>query len=214
MQAAVDANIAVARRCAVQLWEQGHAVICPHLNTAHMERDCRLDHGAWLAGDFKMIARCDAIVMLPGWEESKGARMEEGYAKSLDIPRYYAHPGIYAEPDPPFIGLPELHPTELRSPVQCEAFAEALGRMYRTHLSKNADYSSSNVAGTGEVGLMTRLWDKINRLMNLTGFHIRVDLLDFGPPREPHNESIEDNILDAAVYPVIWMLYRAKKWGR
>jgi hypothetical protein len=62
----VDANIAAARKVAVELWERGHAVICPHLNTAHMEQDCKVDYDAYLLGDFNMISRCDAIGELAG----------------------------------------------------------------------------------------------------------------------------------------------------
>lgn len=124
----IQNNIDTASIVAAKLWEKGHAVICPHMNTAHFEHLCHASYDQYLVGDFQIITRCDAMVMLPGWEDSKGAKLEHQRALELGLP-------IYIYPN-----LPELHPTELRSPQQARAFAEILGRMYRVHLQKNADY--------------------------------------------------------------------------
>lgn len=203
MVKSVDENIAAARRVAIALWEMGHAVICPHLNSAHMEEDCKATWQDYLAGDFNMISRCDALVMVENWKDSKGAKMEHEYAKSLNIPIYYA-------PD-----LPALHPTETISPIQCQAFREEVGRMYRTHLDKNADYSPANIILTGETGLVTRLWDKTARLLNLTGFKFQAILCEgVFPPKKPKNESINDTYEDLAVYAVIGKLVRTNRWGK
>jgi Domain of unknown function (DUF4406) len=35
--------------------------------------------------DIKMLVHCDAIVMLPGWNESRGATLERTIAKSLSM---------------------------------------------------------------------------------------------------------------------------------
>jgi len=82
----VDRNIQQAREIAIKLWEAGYAVICPHLNTQHFELDCKLDHAGYLAGDFEIIERCDAVVMTPDWVDSAGATMEREHAISLGIP--------------------------------------------------------------------------------------------------------------------------------
>ena len=198
----IDANIAVATAVAVTLWELGHAVICPHANTAHFEDAGKITYEQFIAGDLAMIARCDALVMVPGWEDSKGARAEWAYATSLGLP-------IYVFPD-----VPQLHLTEQRCPEQCQAFAETVGKMYRTHLAKNNDYSPANILLTGEVGLATRLWDKIARILNLTGFVLRVEKGDFNKPIEAANEPMEDAYVDAAVYSVIGLLLRQGKWGK
>jgi nucleoside 2-deoxyribosyltransferase len=199
----VDENIVAARKVAIALWEKGHAVICPHLNSAHMEKDCKATWQDYLNGDFNIISRCDALVMVDNWKGSKGATMECAYATSLGIPIYYA-------PD-----LPDLHRTETTSPVQCEAFREVVGKMYRTHLSKNADYSPANILLTGETGLVTRLWDKTARLLNLTGFKFKYLMHEgIDPPKNPKNESIDDTYQDMAVYAVIGLLLRKGQWGR
>ena len=106
------------------------------------------------------------------------------------------------------------HPTEIARPEQVEAFREIIEKMYVTHLEKNFDYSPANILGTGEPGLMTRVWDKVARLMNLMGFKIEIASSRYEQPCQPKNESIDDTILDLAVYAIIWQIYRQGKWGK
>lgn len=199
----VDNNIAIAREVAKKLWEAGHAVICPHLNTAHFEQDCTATYEQYIEGDLNMVARVDALVMIPGWEQSPGACNEREYALSLNMP-------VYEFPE-----VPHLHPTETSAPQQCKAFREILGQMYRVHMNKNADYSPANILATGEIGLVTRLWDKTARLMNLVGIYFD-HLVHTGvrPPRKPKNEAIEDSFIDLAVYAIIGLIYRRGAWGK
>jgi 5'(3')-deoxyribonucleotidase len=109
---------------------------------------------------------------------------------------------------------PGNHPTELRCPVQARAFKDLIEKMYQVHLDKNQDYSPANILGTGQIGLVTRLWDKIARLMNLNGFNIDVVHSSFKAPKSPKCESIQDTYMDAAVYAIIGMLLMEGKWGR
>lgn len=199
----VDANIAVAREWAIKLWEAGHTVICPHLNTAHMDKDCKATYEDFIAGDLQIVSRCDAVFMLPDWGGSKGANIEREYAVKHDIPIYIAANGI-----------PPLHLTQIKYPVQVEAYMHEIMSGYRTHLKKNADYSPANVAGPGEIGIATRIWDKCVRLMNLVGFDISVSKSEFRAGKEPSNESIEDTYMDLHVYGVIGKLHRRGLWGR
>ena len=198
----IPTNIDRAARIAAELWDAGHAVICPHTNTAHFEELCkRAGYEDFMQGCLDIISRCDALVMIPGWEESPGAQREYQYATSLGMP-------IYEWPQ-----VPEPHPTELRCPKQSQAFREVVMQMYRVHLSKNQDYSPANILATGEIGLVTRLWDKIARLMNLTGFRFSVTGHGYEAPREPRNESIDDTLMDAAVYSIIGLILRRGLWG-
>ena len=151
--------------------------------------------------DEPLIAVSDAMVMCPSWETDVICRDEKKYAESLGIP-------IYEYPE-----YPALHPTESRNPNQAQTFREITGQMYRMHLRKNADYSPANILGTGEIGLVTRMWDKMARLLNLTGFNLEICSSTFGVPKQPKNESIEDTIMDLAVYSIISLIYRRGKWG-
>ena len=46
-----------------------------------------LDMKAVIAGDIAALLQCDAIILLKGWEESQGARVEASVAEWAGIPR-------------------------------------------------------------------------------------------------------------------------------
>ena len=87
----VQENIDKAVQVAGELWRMGHAVICPHANSAHFE-DLFPDisWNTYVDGDLQIISRVDAVVMLEGWQDSKGAVMEREYALDNHIIVYYA----------------------------------------------------------------------------------------------------------------------------
>lgn len=80
-------NIRNAESVAIEFWRKGYAVICPHKNTALFDGVCP-DH-IWLNGDFEILKRCDVIVMVPGWEKSKGATAELRFAKKIGMEVFY-----------------------------------------------------------------------------------------------------------------------------
>jgi nucleoside 2-deoxyribosyltransferase len=196
----VAANIQAAKDVAAECYKAGHDVICPHMNSAHMEQETGLPDEFWLKTTLNLLRRCDAVVLVPGWEKSQGTLAEIEYAKSASIPVYDA--------------VPPLHVTEKERPKQVVAFMEVLMLMYRIHLAKNADYSPANILGTGENGVVVRLWDKIARLLNLSGHKIEISGHRFEPPSTPNCESIEDTYFDAANYSVIGLLVRRGLWGK
>jgi hypothetical protein len=82
-------NLIVARRGAAELWDLGFTVHCPHLNTANFEDECKCTYEDYLAGDFEIIKRCDAVFFLPDWQRSCGSIQERRLALSKGIPCYY-----------------------------------------------------------------------------------------------------------------------------
>lgn len=120
------------------------------------------------------------------------------------------------------IGLPivdevptELHYTERNSPVQCAGFLRILMHGYRVHLDKNKDYSPANILGTGFLGTTVRMWDKMARIMNLTGFKLHISKpAEFVGAKEATNEALEDSYWDMFVYAIIAILLRRNEWGR
>jgi hypothetical protein len=198
----VSENIKNARLVAVKLWEAGYTAICPHLNTAYFEDHCTCYPEVYLLGDLEILARCDAMVVLPNYEHSNGTLGEIKFAEDRGIPITYY-------PDLPVIPL-----TEQARPQQCAGFIDIVMGMYRVHLAKNADYSPANILGCGSIGIVTRIWDKVSRLMNLCGFRLEIESSRYESPLSPKNESIDDNIQDLGVYSIIWQLFRDGVWGK
>jgi len=75
-------NIRRAEAVAIELWKRGYAVICPHMNSALL--DGVVDDSVFLAGGIEMLKRCDILVMMDGWEDSKGSNAE--LEEALRIP--------------------------------------------------------------------------------------------------------------------------------
>ena len=75
-------------------WEAAIAVIAcpgcfpvvPHLNTAHMDESASPQY--FLVGTLELMKRCDAVLLMEGWERSEGARAEYQKAKCLLMPIY------------------------------------------------------------------------------------------------------------------------------
>lgn len=178
------------RELAMDCYEQGHSVLSPHLCC----------EAVGLRSGMELLRRADAMLLAEGWKDSDGVKSEIAYAERVGIPVYH--------------GVPPLHPTELERPAQVTAFIEMVMSMYRLHLGKNADYSPANILGTGEIGVVVRLWDKVARLLNLTGFKLNVSVSEFDRPKAPLHEAIEDTLVDTANYAVIAKLLRDGKWGR
>ena len=84
-------NVDAAKAIALELWRAGYAVICPHANSdlpvELADKEC--EPSVWLNGDLEIVARCDAVIVLPGWETSFGTKGEIKFAKEHWIPVYY-----------------------------------------------------------------------------------------------------------------------------
>lgn len=72
----VEENIQKATDIAAELWTLGYAVICPHMNSANLENMTTLSNKDFVDRDLEMVRVCDAIVMMPYWEQSFGAVRE------------------------------------------------------------------------------------------------------------------------------------------
>lgn len=69
---------------------KGAYAVCPHCNTEDMDGAAGVtpeeDYGKFIEADLDLVARCDAVLMLPGWERSHGARLERNRAAELGKP--------------------------------------------------------------------------------------------------------------------------------
>ena len=86
----IEANIKQARAAGIALMRQGYAVIIPHCNTQNFEVHAPdLTHKQYIDMDCTLLTRLrpgkDAILMLPGYLESKGAMRELTTAIQLHL---------------------------------------------------------------------------------------------------------------------------------
>jgi hypothetical protein len=69
-----QANIRRAVKVAKWAWREGFAVICPHKNSGNF--DGLVTDLMFLKGDKEILKRCDAMILVPGWQTSAGTREE------------------------------------------------------------------------------------------------------------------------------------------
>ncbi len=85
------------------LLDNGHLVLNPAILPDGLE------HGEYMKICLPMIDAAEAMVMLPGWEKSKGANMEYQYALIKRIPVFEAEFG-YADEEGRKLGIYEFGP--------------------------------------------------------------------------------------------------------
>lgn len=83
----VEKNVRRAEAAAWLYYLKGHAVFCPHVQTHSIHMRYNIDnivtYTDWLTADIAWLEICDVAAFIPGWEESKGAKMEYIIANAL-----------------------------------------------------------------------------------------------------------------------------------
>lgn len=74
-----DLNFPLFHATAARLRAEGHDVV----NPAEINADPAAGWITCMRADIRELVTCDAIYLLPGWELSRGARLEEHIARSL-----------------------------------------------------------------------------------------------------------------------------------
>jgi hypothetical protein len=87
---AVEANIKHAVDWAVRVAEIGGMPVCPHSNTADPRFELAQSYPFWIAGTMGLLRACHAILLIPGWENSAGARGERDEMLRLIRPVFVA----------------------------------------------------------------------------------------------------------------------------
>jgi hypothetical protein len=59
--------------------------VIPHTNTGSVFMGTETPE-FWYAGTLELLRRCDAIILVMGWEDSKGSTAEVEEARRLEIP--------------------------------------------------------------------------------------------------------------------------------
>jgi hypothetical protein len=88
-RAGVERNIAAAEDFGVIVARLGGFPVVPHANTSRPEYEQVQPYQFWIAGTMLLLERCDAVVTVPGWRDSKGATGEVERAKELGMPVFH-----------------------------------------------------------------------------------------------------------------------------
>lgn len=81
-----QANIDIAREAMLQVLRRGHDPFCPHTHSAWCDKTAPdITWDRWLELDLSWLSQAHALLLLPGWEESRGSRIEREAALELGL---------------------------------------------------------------------------------------------------------------------------------
>ena len=87
----IEKNVRAAEEVALMVAQAGAMPLCPHANTRFFHG--QLTDEFWLEGTLALLACCDAMVLVPGWECSAGVEAEIKFAEKHGIPVLYTWMG-------------------------------------------------------------------------------------------------------------------------
>ena len=102
--------------------------------------------------------------------------------------------------------LPDHSPTTWNAAVR-QIFQDQYALMVR----KQTDYGPGNISAFGELGVLVRLSDKLERLKNLLLTRDAQGRITMNPAA-PANESVEDSYRDLLNYALIALMVRQGQW--
>lgn len=80
---AIAENVRAAERAALDVARHGATPLCPHTMYAHFQG--ALPDAFWLDATLGLLGRCDALLLIRGWESSAGSRGELAEARRLGL---------------------------------------------------------------------------------------------------------------------------------
>lgn len=80
----IHRNVHRAEALAMAVAEAGAMPLTPHLNTKNFHGT--MSEEFWYAGTLELLRRCDAMILVPGWEDSKGVKAEVEEARKRGMP--------------------------------------------------------------------------------------------------------------------------------
>lgn len=83
----VDENIDKSKHLARQVSLLGALGVSPHCVSGHAGGI--QDYDWWIAATLKLMLRCDAVLMMEGWRDSKGSCGEHEMAFRIGMPVFY-----------------------------------------------------------------------------------------------------------------------------
>jgi hypothetical protein len=75
----IECNIRRAEELGLEVAKLGMMPLIPHSNTRYFHGQCTDEF--WYQGTMELLRRCDALITVPGWENSAGSVAEVKWAK-------------------------------------------------------------------------------------------------------------------------------------
>lgn len=155
-----------------------------------------LPREAYLRADMVMLAQCDAIAMLPGWEDSRGAKLEYTVARELGCATLDAATLRPLE-NPPTATV-DLHRLRLVEAPQDESILDEAKRI--TEGVRRAEYGApaDDFARAAQMwtGILAR---KLREGEHVTAMDIPLCMIAIKLARQSHRHK-RDNLVDIAGY--------------
>lgn len=82
---AIEQNIRAAEDVAARVAAMGHMPMVTQSMTRFID-GANADEQFWVDGTLEIMRRCDAVVLVPNWRDSEGARAEVAEAERLGLP--------------------------------------------------------------------------------------------------------------------------------
>lgn len=81
-------NIRAAEKVAEWCWLHNIVAVCPHTNSAFLDGLC--PYHVWAEGYLELLKRLgfDFMILVPGWEKSRGTLKEIELANQIGLPIY------------------------------------------------------------------------------------------------------------------------------
>lgn len=85
-RARVERHIRDAVEYGLRVAHAGGMPVVPHANTSHSDYEHAQSYEFWIVGTAKLMTRCDGVLLIPGWERSRGATGERELAIKIGLP--------------------------------------------------------------------------------------------------------------------------------
>jgi hypothetical protein len=90
----IECNVRRAEELAAEVAKLGAMPVTPHTNSRFFFGLTDTTPEFWYEGTLELLRRCDALILVPGWEDSKGVKMEREEAYRLMIPQFHYLPAL------------------------------------------------------------------------------------------------------------------------
>ena len=85
----IDAAWYMASMVVKHAGKHGWFPVTPHLNSQFMGG--LADDDYWIEGDLQILKHCNAVLLLPNWDTSRGTLREKEFAKARGIPIFLSY---------------------------------------------------------------------------------------------------------------------------